>query len=125
MAQHSLPTVRLATPDGTVVCEQCEVALTAIARPRHSFDRQRAAGTEGALLRKPASWTHTLFRHDSVDVVFLDADLRVVRLIAHVPPGRVVACSGARALVTLPADQVGRHNVHLGLRLVSNPTAAT
>ena len=62
MGSRSLPTVRLATPSGNVVCERCEVALTKLARLRGSFDRRGRNEAESGLLRKPASWTHTLFR---------------------------------------------------------------
>lgn len=125
MGARSLPTVRLATPDGSVVCERCEVALTAIERLRGSFDRHGANDPDRGLLRKPASWTHTLFRRDAVDVVFLDADLRVVKLVTHLAPWRAAICSRASAVITLPAGEAGRRRIHLGLRLISNPSART
>ena len=111
MGSRSLPTVRLAT-------------LTKLARLRGSFDRRGRNEAESGLLRKPASWTHTLFRSDSVDVVFLDADLRVVKMVAHLVPWRLTTCSRASAVVTLAAGQAGRHGIRLGLRLISNPTTS-
>lgn len=123
MATQSLPTVRLATTSGSVVCERCEVALTLAARLRRSFELEKGEGFGGGLLAKPATWTHTLFGSSSVDVVFLDRDLRVVKVVAHLPPWRLASCTRASAVVTLPAGQAGRQGVQLGLRLVSNPAA--
>ena len=123
MGSQSLPTVRLATPSGDIVCERCEVALTTLSRLRGSFDHRSRDENGNALLKKPASWTHTLFRSESVDIVFLDADLRVVKMVAHMVPWRLAACSRASAVVTLPAGHAGRRGIHLGLRLISNPTA--
>jgi len=123
MGSQSLPTVRLATPSGSVVCERCEVALTTLAKLRGSFDHRTPDEAGVGLLKKPASWTHTLFGSDPVDVVFLDADLRVVKMVNHLAPWRLATCSRASAVVTLAAGQAGRHGIHLGLRLVSNPSA--
>lgn len=120
-----MPTVRLATPSGSVVCERCEVALTTLARLRGSLDRRAHDKTDGGLLTKPASWTHTLFGSEAVDVVFLDADFRVVKMVTHLVPWRVTTCSRASAVMTLSAGQAGRRGLHLGLRLVSNPSASS
>ncbi len=124
MASQSLPTVRLATPSGSVVCEHCEVALTRINRLRYSFEFPRVGSTTRGMLRKPASWTHTMFGNDPVDVVFLDTDLRVVKMVSHLVPWRLTTCNRASAVVTLAAGEAGRHGLQLGLRLVSNPSAS-
>ena len=113
-----MPTVRLAAPNGAVICERCELALTTISK----FRTLRTRGYENGsgLLTKPATWAHTLFRKSAVDVVFLDRNLRVVKLTAHVAPWRIAACRRASAVVELPAGEAGRRGVRLGLRLVSN-----
>ena len=123
MGSQSLPTIRLATPSGSVVCERCEVALTTLAKLRRSFDHHTGGGPGGGLLKKPASWTHTLFSTDPIDVVFLDTDLRVVKLVTHLAPWRFALCRRASAVVTLQAGQAARHEIRLGVRLVSNPSA--
>ncbi len=122
MRRGSLPTVRLAAPGGSVVCERCELALTTVSRLRRMRTHPYETGT--GLLTKPATWAHTFFHSQAVDVMFLDRDLRVIRLVAHVAPWRVAACRRASAVVELPAGEAGRRGVRLGLRLVSNPTAS-
>src|SRR5215212_5538663 len=67
------------------------------------------------LLLAPASSVHTCFMHRAIDVVFLDAELRVVRVVRALRPWRFAAARGARAVLELPA---GEASVRPGDRLV-------
>jgi uncharacterized membrane protein (UPF0127 family) len=46
---------------------------------------------------------HTLGMRFPLDLVFLDAEGRVVELRRGVPPGRFIRCSGAMAVLELPS----------------------
>lgn len=105
-----------------MICEHCELALTPISRLRKL--RRRPRRPDSGLLTKPATWAHTCFRTDAVDMVFIDRDLRVIRLVAHVAPWRVATCRRACAVIELPGGEAGRRGVRLGLRLVSNPAGS-
>jgi uncharacterized protein len=61
----------------------------------------------GLLLPRCRS-VHTFGMRFALDLVFLDADGAVVKRVAGVGPGRVVACRRAVAVVELPAGGDGR-----------------
>jgi hypothetical protein len=66
--------------------------------------RRRAA--EPLLIPRCRS-VHTFGMRFAIDVVFLDAGGRVLRVAEAVPPGRIVSCRGARAVVEIPAGENG------------------
>lgn len=84
-----------------VVCAQCRVADTFGARLRGLLGRKALADGEGLLL-KPLSSVHTWFMRFPIDVVFLDRELKVVKVI-QLPPWRVAAARGAHAALELAA----------------------
>jgi uncharacterized protein len=57
----------------------------------------------GLLLPRTRS-IHTLAMRFALDLVWLDANGRVVRIDRAVPPWRLRGCRAARAVVELPAD---------------------
>lgn len=112
-----MATSRLAREDGRVVCERLLVATRPLQRMRGLLGRSSMPSGEGILLR-PAGSVHTLFMRFPIDVVFLDADLRVVGIARDVPPWRVVGRVGARAVLELTAGESGRRDLATGDRLV-------
>ncbi len=120
MTTRSLPRrveVALARTDGTTVCERCTVAGTAIRRARGLLGRRELPGGEGLLLR-PASSIHTLFMRFPIDVVFLDRELAVRKVIPRVRPGRLAFGLRSHAVLELPAGECERRGIALGDRLV-------
>jgi len=111
-----LPEVALANGDGDVVCERCRLAETAFARMRGLLGRSGLARGEGLLLR-PASSVHTAFMRFAIDVVFVDRENRVLKVVADVPPWRAAACKGARATLELPAGEAEKHGLAPGVSL--------
>jgi uncharacterized protein len=109
-------TVELQT-DGRAVCERCAVATNPFARMRGLLGRKGLAEGEGILLR-PASSVHTAFMRFAIDAVFLDADLRVLRVAADLKPWRAAGCRGARAVLELSSGESERRGVRPGDRLV-------
>jgi uncharacterized membrane protein (UPF0127 family) len=65
---------------------------------------------EGLLLR-PAGSVHTAFMRFPIDVVFLDEDDCVLKVVHSVPPWRAVGCRGAKAVVELPPGECSRRNL--------------
>lgn len=78
------------------------VADTPLARMKGLLGRRTLEPGEGLLLR-PAGSVHTAFMRFPIDVVFLDGDCRILRVEANVPPWRLVAQRGAKAVLELPA----------------------
>jgi len=109
--------VRLTTSEGRVVCERCLVAESAFARMRGLLGRSGLESGEGILLR-PAGSIHTAFMRFSIDAVFLDRDLAVLKVAPELAPWRAARCAGARAVVELPAGESARRGMRVGDRLI-------
>jgi uncharacterized membrane protein (UPF0127 family) len=89
-----LQEVALRREDGTIVCERCLLAETALTRMRGLLGRSNLPSGEGILLR-PASSVHMAFMRFAIDAVFLDRDLRVLKVSADLKPWRTVGARGA------------------------------
>jgi uncharacterized protein len=113
---RQLPEVALANDDGTVVCERCLLAETPFARLRGLLGRSGLSSGEGLLLR-PAASVHTAFMRFTIDVVFLDRDLRVLKVAPEVVPWRTAGCRGARAVLELPAGEASLRGLREGVSL--------
>jgi len=101
---------------GRVVCPAVSVADTAASRMKGLLGRRSLATGEGLLLR-PAGSIHTAFMRFPIDAVFLDANLRVLRVEANLRPWRIAAQRGARAVVELPAGTAEGMGLAVGLTL--------
>ena len=106
----------LAFADGRTLCEECVVADNPFARLRGLLGRRRLATGEGLLLR-PSPSIHTWFMRFAIDVVFLDPELRVLRVAHAVKPWRFAGCRGARAVLELASGEATARGVVVGDRL--------
>src|SRR4051812_47549252 len=103
-------------PDGTFACERCAVADTAPARMRGLLGRDRLEPGEGLLIR-PTNSVHMFFMRFAIDVVFVDRDLSVRKIVERLQPWRMAGCRGARAALELPAGSASRAGITVGERL--------
>jgi uncharacterized protein len=110
--------VALRREDGSIVCERCVQADTALARMRGLLGRRVLPTGEGILL-KPASSVHMAFMRFPIDAVFLDRDLRVVKIASDLKPWRAAGSRGAKAVLEIPAGEAGRRGLSVGDRLVA------
>jgi uncharacterized membrane protein (UPF0127 family) len=92
------------------------VADTPLARMKGLLGRRSLEPGEGLLLQ-PAGSVHTAFMRFAIDVVFLDRDLRVLRVAPSVAPWRLVAQRGAKAVLELPAGTAERTRLEPGVVL--------
>jgi uncharacterized protein len=93
-------------PDGSVACARCAVADSFVARLRGLLGRRGLDPDEGLLIR-PAGSVHMFFMRFAIDVVFLDAGGRVVRVVSGLRPGRIVVCRRAATAVEVRAGGGG------------------
>jgi uncharacterized protein len=107
----------LTRPGGIVVCERCEVADTAPSRMRGLLGRDGIEPGHGLLI-KPTNSVHMFFMRFAIDVVFLDRDLGVKKIVEALAPWRMAGCRGAKAALELPAGEAARRGVTLGEQLV-------
>jgi uncharacterized protein len=98
---------------GETICAHCMVARTPLRRMKGLLGR-RALSREEGLLLQPAGSVHTWFMRFPIDVVFLDRELRVLRVVEALRPWRVAAARGAKAVLELPAGAAARARLREG-----------
>jgi uncharacterized protein len=119
-----LQAVALRREDGTIVCERCLLAETALTRMRGLLGRRSLPSGEGILL-KPASSVHMAFMRFAIDAVFLDRDMRVVKIAADLKPWRAAGARGSKSVLEIPAGEAERRGVTVGDRLAADSSPAT
>ena len=108
--------VALRREDGSLVCERCLLAETALTRMRGLLGRRELPSGEGILL-KPASSVHMAFMRFPIDAVFLDGDMRVVKIAADLQPWRMAGARGSKSVLEIPAGEAARRGLSVGDRL--------
>jgi uncharacterized membrane protein (UPF0127 family) len=103
--------------DGGPVCERCELADTIPSRMRGLLGRSGLETGEGLLIR-PTNSVHMFFMRFPIDVVFLDRELVVRKVVAALAPWRMAGCRGASSALELPAGEASRRGLQVGDRLV-------
>jgi uncharacterized membrane protein (UPF0127 family) len=87
---------------------------------RGLLGREGLDDAEGLLIR-PTNSVHMFFMRFAIDVVFLDRDLVVRKVVEALRPWRMTGCRGARAALELPAGTAGRRGITVGERLTLEP----
>ena len=75
----------------------------------------RLDGDDALLIRRCRS-VHTFGMRFSIDVVFVDSEWRVLRIVRDMPPRRIACCRGAAAAIEVNAGDGDR--LHAGLSLM-------
>jgi uncharacterized membrane protein (UPF0127 family) len=79
---------------------------------------------EGILL-KPASSVHMAFMRFAIDAVFLDRELRVVKISADLKPWRIAGARGSKSVLEIAAGEAARRGLTVGDRLSVDSSPAT
>ncbi len=93
-----------------------------LTRARGLLGRRLAA--EEGLLIKPCAAVHTFGMSYPIDVVFLDRDNRILKIVSHLAPWRLAACGGSRAVLELNAGQARALGLKTDQRLPVEPITA-
>ena len=107
-------TIRVAET-GEVLCARCRVANSFWLRFRGLMLRRSLPPDEGMLFERSGA-IHMFFMRIPLDVVFTDADLRVVKVVPGLKPWRTAAARGAKTTIELAAGVASR--LEPGTRLV-------
>ncbi len=121
--KRSLPLVRVRTEAGTIVCDRCEIADRVLARMRGLLGRDALAPGSGMLIDAAPS-VHMFFMRFPIDVVFIDRDRKVVRIVQELRPWRVAGARKAVAALELPVGAVAEAGLEEGDVLVFSPTTS-
>lgn len=98
---------------GTVVCEKALLADNPWLRLRGLLGRPSLPNGEGILL-KPAPSIHSAFMRFEFDAVFLDRDMRVLRLVERMPAWRARSAKHAKSVLELAGGEIRRRGVEVG-----------
>jgi uncharacterized membrane protein (UPF0127 family) len=102
--------------DGRVVCERCVIADTLPRRLRGLLGMRVLPPGEGIVLR-PGWSIHTAFMRFPIDVVYVDANQVVIKVVPNLKPWRASTCRGARDVVELAAGECARRGLEAGDRV--------
>lgn len=97
---------------GTVICDHALIADRPLHRMRGLLGRRALPAGEGLLLHPTAS-VHTAFMRFPIDVVFLDRDLRVVKLVESLRPWRMASARRARSTLELATGQAAARGIRV------------
>jgi len=118
-----VPNLTLRREDGRVVAESVVVADSTMRRLRGLLGKGELAAGHGVLLR-PAWSIHTAFMRFPIDVVFLDPDQIVIKIVPSLTRFKTASCRGAREVVELRAGECERRGLALGDRVAWAARAA-
>ena len=116
MSRHQVT----AQVDDRLVCERCDVADHLVARMRGLLGRSDLPQGEGVLLR-PAGSIHTFFMRFPIDVVFLNEEDVVVKVVHRLPPWRAAGMKGARTVLELAAGEAESRRIEVGSTMQFDP----
>jgi uncharacterized protein len=104
-----------------VVATRCEVAGNFLSRGVGLIPRSGLGDGEGLLITKTSSIT-MFFMRFSIDALFLDRSLRVVRVAESIRPWVLaLAARGADSVLELPAGTAARTRTQAGDELITEP----
>jgi uncharacterized membrane protein (UPF0127 family) len=118
---------RLETATGAVVADHVVVADGILSRFLGLMFRAELPAGHGLALR-PCNSVHMFFMRFPLDVVFVDGDGRVVRILHSIRPWRASSLvRGAKAAIELPAGTARREGIvpNAVLRMVEDGAAPT
>lgn len=108
--------------EGRLVAQTGDVIVAPCLRTTNAFDRMRgllfrpAPAAASGLLIDPCASVHTLAMAYAIDVVYLDADMRVVKQVDALKPWRMSACKAAKMTLELAAGQAQALGVRVDLK---------
>jgi uncharacterized protein len=114
-------TITVERQNGDVLCERCLVADTFWTRFRGLLGRTHLAEDEGLLIR-PAGSVHTLFMRFPIDVVFLDRENGVVKVVSGLRLWRFAAARRAKRTLELAEGVCAKAGLTAGEQLVLVPS---
>ena len=98
----------------TVAVERCRVARSLRDRTVGLLGTRELAAGHGLWIERSPS-IHMFFMRFPIDAVFVDRDGRVVRIVDHLRPWRIVAWArGARDCLELPAGAARAAGITVG-----------
>jgi uncharacterized membrane protein (UPF0127 family) len=106
---------------GGIVCEHAEIAATPLRRLIGLLGRSELPAGTGMLIH-PAPSIHSAFMRFDFDAVFLDRDMRVVRLAERIGPWQARSARRAKSVLELSCGEIERRGLEVGDELAVQRT---
>jgi uncharacterized membrane protein (UPF0127 family) len=106
-------------PDGRPLLDRLRFARSLASRTRGLLGHRSLAAGEGLAFREKS--IHMFFMRMSLDIVFCDADMQIVRIAHDLSPWRLAGCRRARYVLEIGAGQAARLGLHEGMMLRVEP----
>lgn len=100
--------------DNGIVLEPVKQTTTALERMRGLLGRPPLHNREGLLIQ-PCNSVHTLFMRYAVDVIYLDRNYSVIKVVSALSPYRMSIAVGAAAVLELRAGQAASWGIRTGI----------
>ena len=97
----------------SAVALEVDVAVTRATRRRGLLGRETLGATEGLLL-SPCKAVHTVGMRFPIDVIFIDRDGRVVRIVPALAPWRIAMSARAKAVIELATGSAATADIRIG-----------
>jgi uncharacterized membrane protein (UPF0127 family) len=110
---------RIEAPDGRPLFDRLRFARGLATRTKGLLGRRSLPVGEGLGFREKS--IHMFFMRMSLDIVFCDADMRVVRIVHNLSPWRVAGCRRARYVLEVGPGEAARLGLHEGMVLRADP----
>ena len=100
---------------GTLLADRCSIAITPFERIKGLLGTSELQDGCGMLI-VPCNSIHTFFMRYSIDVAFLDGEMRIVHTMHSLPPWRVCipVGVGAKMALELPPGKLAETNTAVG-----------
>ncbi|MCX5711208.1 MAG: DUF192 domain-containing protein [Candidatus Omnitrophica bacterium] len=97
-----------------ILADDCRVALGALKRAKGLLGR-KGMGKSEALVLKPCNSVHSFFMRFAIDLLFIDKNSRVVRIIKEFKPFRISPiCFRAAYVIEFPSGAIRPESVQPG-----------
>jgi uncharacterized membrane protein (UPF0127 family) len=110
---------RVEAPDGALLLDRLRFAHGLVTRTKGLLGRRTLAQGEGLAFREKS--IHMFFMRMSLDIVFCDAQMQVVRVAHELPPWRIAACRRARYVLEIGPGEAARLGLQPGMVLRVDP----
>ena len=105
--------------DGRVLLDRLRVARRFATRTRGLLGRRSLDRGEALAFREKA--VHMLFMRMSLDVVFVDADGRIAKIVSDLRPWRFAGCARSRWVLEMGPGEAARLGLAVGQALEFDP----
>jgi uncharacterized protein len=106
-------------PDGQLLFDRLRFARTASSRMRGLLGRRSLPAGEGLAFREKS--VHMFFMRMSLDIVFCDAEMQILRIVHDLRPWRVAGCRQARYALEVGPGEAARLGLREGMVLKVEP----